>query len=154
MKLRTVIFGVLVLCLWHMPAQAVALVLQCPPSLSSRQAVQGEVPPTWSVRAGGKPVATEVTSSHRLEGVMFSAGDPEGEAWLMEDILKKRAGRATLTRVQTTPSQPLFMSCFYQGTLLQVTQAVPASYVQCETSWDVGTRPATPMQTVCRSAKR
>lgn len=120
--------------------QAVApLTLACPVRLVTNQSASAS--PGWEVQRSSK-------SNGRLSHAGFYSGPVVDDAQLRPNGGGKR-GRITTNVHNFTGDGTIYFGCFYQGTDMVLSKALPAHIRQCTSTSD-GTRPTADEVIICR----
>jgi hypothetical protein len=127
----------------------VAFELLCPAFIETTQTIRGAVPSDWeAVDADTKRSPEALTRKHYLAGAGFSTGHPSELATLKPDNDESvRATRPYTLRWSFYGGERHYISCRYDDTTVEMTQALPEKTKQCRVHYQH--RPVRRMQISC-----
>jgi len=100
--------------------------VQCPQNISVTQSISQKYP-------GWQSSTTE--PNYYLSNVTFYSGKPEEKASLVPDSSKKHESKWTFS-----PNEQIYLTCEYNQTNIQLTQALPSQITRCTVSYDANVR--------------
>jgi hypothetical protein len=100
----------------------------CPSTIRVRQELAAPVA-GWTPMEDDTPV--------QLAGITFYDGPPAEKASLVYDQMTK-VGRKQIARWRFTPEagRPIWVSCNYSGTTIELTRGLPSKTTSCEVTYD------------------
>jgi len=100
----------------------------CPSTIRVRQELSASV-------AGWTPMQSDAPA--QLAGITFYDGPPAEKASLVYDQMTN-AGRKQIASWRFAPgaSRPIWVSCNYSGTTVELTRSLPSKTTSCEVTYD------------------
>lgn len=117
--------------------------IQCPEKISVAQSVSEKY-------AGWRSITAE--PNYYLSSITFYSGKPEENASLAPDTSKNDKSTWTFS-----PNEQIYLTCEYNQTNIQLTQALPAHITRCTVLYDANVRSSSggflPKSVQCASGK-